>query len=306
MELRQVRYFVAVAEELHFGRAAERLVIGQPAVSQQIRRLERELKVELFDRTPRLVRLTAAGQAFLPAARAVLAAEDSARAVAAELAAGRLGEFRLGTVTGLGERLDRVLDAFQQHAPGVRVELISLPIQERLAWLADGRLDAAFIRAASPDGSPGLRHHQLWRDELVAAVPTRHPLAARPAVELADLAGLPLRLTERRNHPALVDLVLDGCRRAGFEPVQSPAPGSLQDILAAVGSGAPMWSVVYAANARITRAPRVTFVPFAPPGLALPVSLAVRAGTASDRVRLVLDACRQPSTTPATSDDQDS
>ncbi|MEV4438382.1 LysR substrate-binding domain-containing protein [Streptomyces sp. NPDC049577] len=291
MELRQLRYFVTVAEELHFGRAAERLVIGQPAVSQQIRRLERELKVVLFDRNPRTVRLTAAGEAFLPAARAVLAAEDAARAVAAELADGRVGVFRLGTVTGLGERLERVLDAFGQRAPDVRVELVAVPVRERLARLADGRLDAAFVRGAAPDprGGGELRHHRLWDEELVAAVPARHPLAERPAVGLAELAGLPLRLTERRNHPALVDLVLRGCRDAGFEPVPGPTTHNLQDTLAAIGSGTPMWTVVYDGNARRMRVPRVAFVPFADPGLRLPVELALRDGASSPLLDLLLD-----------------
>ncbi|MGW4352192.1 LysR family transcriptional regulator [Nocardia sp. NPDC004582] len=120
--MRQLRYFVTVAEELHFGRAAERLHIAQPAVSQQVRRLERELRVQLLDRSPRRVLLTEAGQRFLPAARAVLAAADQARASVAELAGGRAEVFRLGTVTGLAERLDAVLDTFAEQAPGVRVE----------------------------------------------------------------------------------------------------------------------------------------------------------------------------------------
>ncbi|MEH6374034.1 LysR substrate-binding domain-containing protein [Streptomyces sp. KLMMK] len=297
MELRQLRYFVTVAEELHFGRAAERLVIGQPAVSQQIRRLERELKIELFDRTPRLVRLTAAGQAFLPAARAVLAAEDSARAVAAELTSGSRGIFRLGTITGLGERLDRVLEAFGEHAPDVRVELTALPVRERLARLADGRLDAVFVRGGAPvfdsastQGGDELRRRLLWDDELVAAVPARHPLAEQPAVTLAELAALPLRLTERRHHPALVDLVLDGCRKAGFEPTPGPVFSSLQDTLAAIGSGTPMWTVVYAGNAQLMRLPRVAFVPFSEPGLRLPVELVVRGGASSRLVGLLQDA----------------
>ncbi|MGW2602484.1 LysR family transcriptional regulator [Streptomyces klenkii] len=301
MELRQLRYFVTVAEELHFGRAAERLVIGQPAVSQQIRRLERELKVELFDRSPRLVRLTAAGQAFLPAARAVLAAEDAARAVAAELAGSGAGVFRLGTVTGLGERLDRVLDAFEKHAPGVRVELVTLPVRERLARLADGRLDAAFVRGAAPAAGPAaardgaeLRRRVVWEDELMAAIPARHPLAERPAVGLAELATLPLRLTERRNHPSLVDLVLGSCRQAGFEPVPGPAYSSLQDTLAAIGSGTPMWTVVYAGNARRMTLPRVAFVPFVAPGLRLPVELVVRGGASSRLLALLRDAVLDP------------
>jgi DNA-binding transcriptional LysR family regulator len=291
VELRQLRYFVTVAEELHFGRAAARLLIGQPAVSQQIRRLERELKVDLFDRTPRTVRLTAAGDAFLPAARAVLAAEDAARAVAADLAAGRLGTFRLGTITGLGERLDRILDAFERQEPDLRVELSALPVRERLARLTDGRLDAAFVRGALPQDSPGLRHVPLWKDELVAAVPARHALAEHAELRLADLAPLPLRLTERRNHPALVDLVLTGCQAAGFEPIPGPTSSTLQDTLAAIGAGTPMWTVVYAANARIMRIPRVAFVPFAPPGLALGTGLMLRDGPLSPALRLLLTAC---------------
>ncbi|WP_308402244.1 LysR substrate-binding domain-containing protein [Streptomyces telluris] len=297
MELRQLRYFVTVAEELHFGRAAERLMIGQPAVSQQIRRLERELKIELFDRTPRLVRLTVAGQAFLPAARAVLAAEDSARAVAAELTSGSRGIFRLGTITGLGERLDRVLEAFGEHAPDIRVELAALPVRERLARLADGRLDAVFVRGGAPvidsasaqDGDEQQRR-LLWEDELVAAVPARHPLAEQPTISLAELAALPLRLTQRRHHPALVDLVLDGCRKAGFEPTPGPVFGSLQDTLAAIGSGTPMWTVVYAGNAQMMRMPRVAFVPFSDSGLRLPVELVVRGGASSRLVGLLEEA----------------
>ncbi|GAB2732374.1 LysR substrate-binding domain-containing protein [Kitasatospora kifunensis] len=305
MELRQLRYFVTVAEELHFGRAAERLLIGQPAVSQQIRRLERELKVELFDRSPRLVRLTPAGEAFLPAARAVLGAEDAARAVAADLAAGHLGALRLGTITGLGDRLGRILDAFGRQAPEVRVELVALPVRERLAQLADGRLDAAFVRGPLPEETPGLRYLPLWQDELLAAVPARHPLAERTELSPGDLAELPLRMTERRNHPTLVDLVLRACHAEGFEPIPGPPLGSLQDTLAAIGTGTPMWTVVYASNADFARVPRIAFVPFAPPGLSVPVALAVRQGPGTPRLDLLLAACGS-ARRHLTSDDQDS
>ncbi|MBD0691736.1 LysR family transcriptional regulator [Streptomyces sp. CBMA123] len=298
MELRQLRCFVAVAEELHFGRAAEKLLLGQPAVSQQVRRLERELKVELFDRSPRYVRLTPAGERFLPAARNVLSAEDAARALAADLAAPAV--LRLGTITGLAERLDLILETYQQRAPGVRVELHSAPVRERLAQLADGRLDAAFVRGAIAENSPGLRFLPVWEDELVLALPARHPLAAQPEVDLAELADLPLRLTEHGNHPALVDLVLDACTAAGFRPVLGPAHGTLQNTLASIGTGTPMWTVVYAANARMVNARRVAFRRCRTP-LALPTSLAVR--RSAPLPRLLLEACRM---TPPTCDDQDS
>ncbi|MEU8437901.1 LysR substrate-binding domain-containing protein [Streptomyces sp. NPDC029216] len=290
MELRQLRCFVAVAEELHFGRAADRLMLGQPAVSQQVRRLERELKVELFDRSPRYVRLTAAGERFLPAAREVLAAERAAAALAAELAAPGARAFGLGTITGLGERLDRILDAYQRHAPEVRVELHSAPVQERLARLADGRLDAAFVRGEIPAGTDDVRFLPLPADELVVALPARHPLAERSELDLADLAELPLRLTERRNHPALVDLVLTACHRAGFQPVPGLASSTLQDTLAAIGTGTPMWTVVYAANARLTSHPRIAFRPLRDQVLALPLALGVRRTV--PHPELLVAACR--------------
>lgn len=298
MELRQLRCFVAVAEELHFGRAAEKLLLGQPAVSQQVRRLERELKVELFDRSPRFVRLTLAGERFLSAARDVLAAEDAARVLAADLAAPAV--LRLGTITGLGERLDLILDTYQRRAPGVQVELQSVPVRERLARLADGRLDAAFVRGAIAESGTELRFLPVWQDELVLALPARHALADQLEVDLADLAAVPLRLTERRNHPALVDLVMDACRQAGFEPVRGPAHSTLQDTLAAIGTGTPMWTVVYAANARMMKARRIAFRPCRTP-LTLPTSLAVR--RSAPLLRLLLEACRQAA---PIWDDQDS
>ncbi|MFF4840251.1 LysR family transcriptional regulator [Streptomyces collinus] len=283
MELRQLTYFVAVAEELHFGRAAGRLHIVQSAVSQQIQRLERELGAELFDRSPRRVRLTAAGERLLPEARAVLTAAERARAAVAPPAG-----LRIGTSTGLGAHLDRVLAAFTAREPDVPVELFSLPAGERLAGVAAGRLDAAFVRAAEPP--PGVRVLPLWPDPLVAALPATHPLAARPEVALADLAGLPLALTPRRNNPALVDLLLGACRAAGFEPRPGPVGGSLQDTLATIGSR-PLWTVVFASHARVLHTPRVSFVPFGAPGLALPTGLAVPAADPTPHLEQLLLAC---------------
>ncbi|MGG7570718.1 LysR substrate-binding domain-containing protein [Streptomyces sirii] len=297
MELRQVRYFVTVAQELHFGRAAERLHIVQSAVSQQIRRLERELQTELFDRSSRQVRLTPVGERFLPEARALLAAEERARAVVAELSAGRARTLRLGTSTGLGAHLDRVLDTLAGLAPETGVELVSARAQQRLDQVSAGELDAAFLRG-DPDGAgrDGLSFVPLWQDPLVAVVPARHPLAARPGtIALTDLAAVPLVLTERRNNRALVDLVVNACHEAGFVPVPGPRYGSLDDTLTAIGApGGPehgLWTVVYASHAARLSIPRVAFLPFRNPGMELTTYLAVRRSDPPAGLDLLLRAC---------------
>ncbi|AEW93258.1 MULTISPECIES: LysR family transcriptional regulator [Streptomycetaceae] len=290
MELRQFAYFTAVAEELHFGRAAERLHIGQPAVSQVIRRLERELGVDLFDRSPRHVRLTPAGERLLPEARAVLAAAERARAVVTRQAAGPGRTLRVGTSTGMGGHLDAVLDALSRHAPDTGVELVHPPTRDRLEQVATGRLDAAFVRGEQ-DEDPRLRVVPVWQEPLVAVVPAGHPVAGRARVSLAELAALPLRLTPRRNNPPLVDLVLTACREAGFEPIPGPPASTLEDTLAAIGAGTPMWTVVYAAHAARLRVSRVAFVPFGPPGLTITTALAVHRADPAPGTRELLAAC---------------
>lgn len=197
--------------------------------------------------------------------------------------------FRLGTVTGLGTRLDAILDAFAERLPRVRIELVTLPVRERLAQVADGQLDAAFVRAPAAEETPALEYLRAWDDPLVAALPARHPLAAQETVRLSDLAPVPLRMTERRNHPALVDLVLMSCQRAGFEPVPAPTATTLQDNLAAIGTAAAMWTVIYAANAGQVHNPRVAFRPFADGDLSLPIAVALRAGTDSPSSALLRD-----------------
>ena len=248
MELRQLRYFVTVAEELHFGRAAERLHIVQPAVSQQISRLERELGVRLFDRSPRRVRLTAAGERLLAEARAALAAADRVTAVAATLADTRRGLLRVGVSPGMTAGLDRGLAALRGANPhlDVDLELVSLPAADQLAAVARGELDFALVRAARP--APGLRLQvvELWRDPVVVAFPAAHPLARRPAVKLQDLADLPLRLPDPRCDPLLRDLVLDACRQAGFQPRLGRPTGAVHDTLVELGTGAPAWTALYA------------------------------------------------------------
>ena len=293
VELRQLRYFVAVAEELHFGRAAERLLIAQSAVSQQVRRLERELGVELFDRSPRRVRLTEVGRCFLSAAREVLDAEQRALAVVERFTTARGAVLRIGTSTGMGRRLDQLLEALERLSPQTSVELVSGPVDQRLQRVADRTWDASFLRG-EVDAPEQVRQVPVWRDELVAVLPARHRLAQEPCLRIGQLAVLSLFLTARRNNPPLVDLVVGACARAGFEPVPGPA-SSLQDTLAALGSGREAWSVVYASHAAQLHTGRVAFVPVRDAdgeALALPTVLAVHRDLPAAQLRPLLDACR--------------
>lgn len=299
MELRQVRYFLVVAEELHFGRAAERLHIVQSSVSEQIRRLERELGVELFTRSTRTVRLSPAGAAFLPHARAVTAAEAAAREAVREhrAVAGR-PRLRLGTNVGLGTRLDELLTHLTALTPELTVDLVDLPAAARLARVRDGALDAALVRGA-PEGQDGLELLPAWDDELVAVLPPDHPLAAAPQVALADLAALPLRLSARDANPYLYDLVHDACRAAGFAPLPGPpfphGPYALTQI--ATGVGGPAWTVHYAAHQPTSR---VAFRPFAPPHRPVAhTQLALRAGPPAPPVTTLLTAVAAVAATAA-------
>jgi len=284
VDLRELEAFLAVADELHFGRAAERLRVAQPSVSQLIRKLERGLGVRLFERTSRRVELTAAGHRLLPEARAVLAALDRATAAAR----GTDGEsLRLGTADLLGERLDRLLDLFAARAPTATVTLSLSSAGERLRRIRTGDLDAALVRAAAP--GPGIALTPLWTDPLVIALPAGHPLAGQPRLRLADMADLPLRLVPREQNATFVDQVVTACHAAGFSPIYGPRFGELQESLAEIGANPASWTVLYAATARLAGTRRVAFRPLADPGLAVTTSLATRPNP-TGLVHVLLDA----------------
>ncbi|MGW0810844.1 LysR family transcriptional regulator [Nonomuraea sp. NPDC002799] len=283
VELRQLQYFVAVAEEGGFGRAAERLSIVQSAVSQQIRRLERELGVTLFSRSTRHVRLSGAGERLLPEARALLAAAHRFRQVAADITSGEDGLLRLGVVQGPGDRIYRLLTDLAALAPRLQVRLKRLPVAERLAAVRSGELDAALVRAM--DNAPGLELLPVWTDPLYVALPASHPLAAERELRLEDLAMLPLRLAPRENNPPFHDLIIGACRAAGVQPILGPPFTDFQGTLTAIVATEPSWTVFYEV-AGLPSVPKVAIRPLIQP--VLTTSLAVPPGPPSAPIRHLL------------------
>jgi len=207
MELRQLRYFLVVADELHFGRAAERLHITQPPLTVAVRRLERELGVQLFDRTTRRVALTAAGQAFKERVQAAVADLDGAAGDVADVAAGKSGKIRVGFVSSASyTAVPEAIRAFRQQRPRIDLVLNPLTSGEQVEQLLDGNLDLGLIR--DPGDVPGLNLELLSTEDLVAVLPDTHRLAAVEEIRPQDLEGQPMILFPYRLMPGFVARVL--------------------------------------------------------------------------------------------------
>ena len=221
MELRQLRYFVAVAEEKHFSRAAERLHIAQPALSQQVRRLEHELKVQLLERTTRSVELTDAGRVLLDEARRVLAGADRALAAVHEAADGTTGLLRMGFVSSAALRIVPTLVlALHQQWPRVRLDLQEGTTDVQLDRIRQGTLDVGLVREMVE--GLGFAVRPIAKEPLVLAVPDNHLLAGRKRVHIADLAGEQFVVFPRSRVSRLYDHIAALCHQAGvrFEIAQ--------------------------------------------------------------------------------------
>ena len=220
MELRHLRYFVAVAEELNFGRAAERLRIAQPPLSRQIRDLERELGTPLFERVPRGVELTPAGRAFLPEARLTLAQAERAQRTAERAARGEIGRLRVGFVEAVSDAgvLPDVLGFFRLHLPNIGLSLFEMDSLQQVEAFRDGRIDLGILHGAPGEVEAWLRAERVYGEPFVVAVPETHPLATRPRASLRDFAAEPFLLFPRHVGPAMYDDLIARCRAAGFSP----------------------------------------------------------------------------------------
>lgn len=207
MELRQLRYFLVVADELHFGRAAERLHLTQPPLTVAIRRLEGELGVQLFNRTTRRVSLTPAGEAFRTRIQGAVTELDDAAGDVASVAAGLSGRIRVGFVSSASyTTIPEAIRIFRERRPRVELVLSPLTSAEQIEQLLDGELDLGLIR--DPGEMPGLRMELVSTEDLVAVLPKAHPLTSVEEIRPEDLEGEPLILFPYRLMPGFVARVL--------------------------------------------------------------------------------------------------
>ena len=239
IDLRVWRQFAVLAQELHFGRAAQRLHMSQPPLSQAIARLEAALGVRLFDRSRRRVELTPAAAALLPDVQALLVRAAALPLQARASAAGERGRLRLAFVSTAGYTfLPRWVRAFRDREPGVKLELLEATSDLQLDALARAELDAGLVWHA-PGMASGINAHLLVaREPMVLALPEQHPLAARPEnPSLKDVLGEPLVLFPRRIAPSLHDAIVTRYHLAGSAPVVAQEAIQMQTIVNLVSAG---------------------------------------------------------------------
>lgn len=231
MELAQLRYFVTIAETSSFTEAARRLHVSQPALSYQIKQLEHELGVRLFDRTSRKVSLSSDGRTFLPLARGVLSKADEAAKVMEDRLGVETGEVALGTIPTVGTHVvPHVLATFRRHFPGVKIGILEKGSVELETAVLDGAIDVAI--ASGLTRPEALAVQPLVEEDLVLVVPLDHPLAFRPSVSLRELGNEQFILPG--DSFTLSAQVVEACRHAGFAPSVAYHSGTLASVLSFV------------------------------------------------------------------------
>lgn len=289
VELRHLRYFVAVAEELHFGRAAERLHITQPSLSQQIRRLESMIGVELFDRTGRTVELTPAGEALRVRVRRTFDDVEEAVTAARDADLGIIGSFSIGFIeTAAIGIVPGAVRRFRDSHPRVGLTLKELPIREQTDGLITGALDLGFVRAEPGHGD--LVVERVLEESFVVAIPVGHRLAGRRRLAPAEVVEEPLIVIEREEIPGLYDETMTIIREYGSAVRVTQKATSVLAVLGLVAAG--LGVALLPSSVRALGITRVEYAELDPsPRTAL---LAVRhRGTRSPHIEPFLEAIRQ-------------
>jgi DNA-binding transcriptional LysR family regulator len=291
MELRQLRYFVTLAEELHFGRAATHEHIVQSALSQQIQRLERELGVLLLERSTHHVALTVPGAAFLVEARRILAEVDRAAAVARS-AVGASPTLRVGIIDASYDSMPQILHEAQARHPDLVIHQIEVGVPDQYQLLIDGRLDVGIGRAAL--APPEVASLLFRRDPLGVLVPVDHRFAEMEGISVAILAEEPLLLAEDKQAPEFNQFVVEVCRTAGFTP--TVYEGTVESVRAAADLVAQARCLYCVPSSCISALPGIMWRPLIEPVSYYPWSILWRASDHSDHVRTIVTCARAMST----------
>jgi len=289
-DLRLLRYFVAVAEELHFGRAAARLHMAQPGLSQQIKVLERLLGVRLLERTSRQVRLTPAGDALLAESRRLLA--EMERAVDRVRRTGR-GEIGRVTIAAIGSAtydvIPRLLRAQRRRLPDVEVVLREMSTPAQVQALRNGDVDVGFLRL--PADTAELVAHTVREDRMALMLPDAHPLARRTRIGLRDLAREPLILFPAAPRPSWADTVVAACREAGFEPIVAQEAMESATVVSFVAAGIGI--ALVPEGLKVLARPGVVFRFVAPPAPVTRLAAVHRTGALPPVVDAVVALVRE-------------
>jgi DNA-binding transcriptional LysR family regulator len=278
VELRRLRYFVAVAEELHFRRAAANLHLAQPALSQQVRKLELELGVDLLHRNKRSVALTQAGVVFLDEARRVLRYADEAARTARDVGSGAAGRLRVGHLAdAVPVALPRVIAGFATRHPGVEVCPETVPARRAIEDVRAGRLDIAVIGLPAP--TEGLRVVRVGSEGTIAALSRRHPLSGRDSIPFECLADERLIVLPRAVNPSFYDGVIAACRSTAISPaiVEASEP-NVTNALLTVASGGGL-ALLPTSAAERHRSDGIIFAAVEPPAPETEVAFVARAST---------------------------
>ncbi|MDA8744850.1 LysR substrate-binding domain-containing protein [Rubripirellula amarantea] len=262
MELRHLRYFVAVATELNFSKAAESQLVAQPALSTQIADLEREVGTSLLFRNKRVVRLTAAGAVFLEEARSILSSADAAKTKALRASRGEVGELAIGFFAApMMHTLPDLIRRYRADYPDVTIRMHELTPDCQLSAFANKQIDIGFTRPL-PAGHPELMSKTLLRERWVAVVPETHRLASRRRIKLSQLAQDPFVLLDRPVASGLYDQIIAACRAANFSPAVAHSPDLMATVLTLVAAEQGV-SIVPEGVQNLLRK-QVSFLPISP------------------------------------------